>query len=136
MTNLHRSRNPNLRWVGYRLYRLGEMSRAHRRRVDVIFVNDHFLSKLAGKFRGSHGATDVLAFDYGGDASGEMPVGEIVISLDAAARQAFERRNRIENELLLLIVHGLLHLGGQGDETHHDWLVMRRREFETLMKIL
>lgn len=74
----------------------------------------------------------MLAFGYGDDAL----FGEIAISLDTAARQARERGVPLAHELVLLAVHGLLHLEGQGDETFRGWCGMRRAEFETMMKVL
>ena len=100
--------------------------------VGIVLVDDRTIAKLAGRFRGSPRPTDVLAFGYGGGD----PAGEVAISVDTARRQARERGAPLAHELVLLCVHGLLHLGGQGDETPRDWRVMKRAEFETMMAIL
>jgi len=115
---------------------MGGLSRKNRRRVDVILTDDSCISGLAGEFRGNRRVTDVLAFKCDDSGPGELPAGEIVISLDAAVRQARERRMKVEQEILLLVIHGLLHLGGQGDETYRDWCMMRKWEFEAMMIIL
>lgn len=75
----------------------------------------------------------MLAFEYTGDPS---LAGEVAVSLDAAKRQARERSAPLSDELLLLCVHGLLHVSGQGDESPADWRRMRTAEFETLARIL
>ena len=101
-------------------------------------TDDRDIAKLAGRYRGSPHATDVLAFKYensGPWAHGRLG-GEIFISLDTAKRQARERNSSFEKELILLSLHGLLHLEGLGDENHRDWCRMRRMEFENLMRIL
>ena len=100
--------------------------------VGVVFVDDKYISKLAGQFRNSPHPTDVLAFYYGE----KDLTGEVVISLDTAFRQAKSRKVSLNTELVLLSVHGFLHLSGQGDETLRDWCGMRKKEFETMMRIL
>lgn len=102
-------------------------------RVEVTLTDDVTIAGLAGKYRGSPRATDVLAFAYAGDPE---IVGEVVVSLDTAARQARERGVSLKDELLLLIVHGLWHVRGVGDETEQDWRRMRVCEFETMTRIL
>lgn len=111
------------------------------RRIDIWLVDDRTIAGLAGRFRGSPRATDVLAFGYvpgvlGILSSREMADGEIFISLDMARRQAVDRRVPLVHELALLCVHGMWHIAGQGDETSEECCGMRRREFETLAKIL
>ncbi len=107
--------------------------RASKERVGIIFTDDRTIARLAGDFRGSPYPTDVLTFPYDDDP--EL-IGEIVISLDTAKRQAAKRSVQLWQELLLLAVHGLLHINGQRDETRKDWCEMRKREFETLVRIL
>jgi len=91
------------------------------------------MARLAGRYRGSPRPTDVLAFQYERDP---WLLGEIAISLDTARRQAQERRVPLADELILLCVHGLLHIQGHGDESIGEWRRMRVMEFETLMRIL
>jgi len=121
--------SPRLRSVREALARFGE----GRGRADIILTDDRTMARLAGRFRGSPRTTDVLAFAYDDDPS---LVGEVVISLDAARRQARERGVQLSDEITLLCVHGLWHIGGVGDETERDWREMRKREFETLVRIL
>jgi len=137
LTNNHSRLNPHLKKIEDTLYKLKELSKRSRKRVDIILTDDKCIADLAGKYRNSPRATDVLSFYYGDEnAKIGAPVGEIVISLDTAKRQAKERNVKIEDELILLSVHGLLHLGGQEDETPDAWAEMKRLEFEALSKIL
>lgn len=102
------------------------------RRVDIVCSDDESIARLAGRYRGSRRPTDVLAFGYG-----EEPLfGEVVISLDTAARQARARGVPLEQELLLLCLHGLLHVAGQDDESPAAWRAMRRSEFAALARAL
>ena len=103
---------------------------------------------MAGLYRGSAHPTDVLAFSYGEERCGRFaskcgalgaglgPDAEVYISVDTARRQAEERGVPLVHELVLLCVHGLLHIGGMDDEKLPAWLKMKRAEFETVMRIL
>jgi probable rRNA maturation factor len=93
-------------------------------------------------YRGSDKPTDVLSFAQSetlGDAPpppalpGEPPLlGDVVISVDTAIRQAETHRVTLEQELALLTVHGILHLLGYEDETEAGAAKMREREREIL----
>ncbi|MFH1829743.1 MAG: rRNA maturation RNase YbeY [Pseudomonadota bacterium] len=131
MRNEHPRMSPHLDSLKRALMRLpGNVSKKH---VGIIFTDDRTISKLAGEFRASPYPTDVLAFSYEDDP---RLMGEVVISLDTAKRQAIERGVLLEQELLLLSVHGLLHIYGYGDETRKDWYEMKVKEFEMMVRIL
>ncbi len=129
LTNRHPGMSPRLRRVRDALARFGK----ERGRAEIILTDDGTMARLAGRFRGSPRPTDVLAFAYDDEPG---LAGEIVISLDTARRQARERGVALSDELTLLCVHGLWHVEGVGDETERDWREMRKREFETLVRIL
>lgn len=82
------------------------------------------------KFRGTQGATDVLSFPAvplpGTD--GERHLGDIVISVPTAARQAGRARHSLGRELQVLALHGYLHLLGYDHETDGgEMLVLEKR---------
>lgn len=119
--------------------RAGGGARATRFWLDITFIDDGHIAALAGRFRSSPYPTDVLAFDYSscppiGGFAGDDVGGEIFVSLDAAGRQARERGVPLEHELLLLCIHGLLHLAGHGDESPAAWRRMKRAEFEAIVR--
>ena len=77
------------------------------RSVTCLIASDAELQELNRKFRGKDYATDVLSF----------PPEDIAISFDRAAAQAAELGHSVEDELRILILHGLLHLAGMDHET-------------------
>lgn len=81
--------------------------------VSVVLCDDPFIQSLNAAHRGKDKPTDVLSFAL------EDPeyLGDIVISLPTAARQADAAGWELEHEIALLGVHGLLHLLGHDDET-------------------
>lgn len=86
----------------------------------IAFVSDRRMRALNGQWRGKKGTTDVLSFPAAQDefekAEGET-LGDIVISVEKAAKQAAEHGLSFENEVRQLILHGLLHLCGYDHET-------------------
>ncbi len=80
--------------------------------VSIAFVDDEQMKTLNRKFRGRNKTTDVLTFP--GD---DHFLGDIVISLDQARRQAVEEKHSLPTEVRYLIVHGVLHALGYDHET-------------------
>ena len=110
--------------------------------VSVTFTDNAQIQALNLKFRGMDKATDVLSFplfDYEGEED-EPPIdeltgmlGDIVISLEQAKRQAEEFGHSFEREAAFLAVHSMLHLLGYDHETGEaEELDMRRRQTEIL----
>lgn len=83
--------------------------------VSVLFCSDARMKTLNRRWRGKDRSTDVLAFPAGGAANGFL--GDIVISVPYAAREARKRREPAAREIDRLLVHGLLHLMGYDHET-------------------
>jgi probable rRNA maturation factor len=87
--------------------------------VTVAFVSDRVMRGLNWRWRGKRGTTDVLSFPAGQDEFEKVEgvtLGDVVISVEQAARQAVEHGLSFENELEQLILHGVLHLCGYDHE--------------------
>ena len=87
--------------------------------VTVAFVSDRRMRELNRRWRGKSGTTDVLSFPSGQEEfeKGEgLSLGDVVVSVEQAARQAAEHGLEFENEVEQLILHGLLHLCGYDHE--------------------
>lgn len=90
--------------------------------VSISFVTDDTIAELNKRYRGKDGPTDVLSFECDGpdeDMSAMFGVeeavvtlGDVVIAPDVAIRQTAEFGTTFEEEISLLLVHGLLHLCG------------------------
>ena len=88
-------------------------------------TSDAEVRRLNRRFRGKDKSTDVLSFPGETTADG-YHVGDIVISVPTARRQAAEAGHSVERELKVLLLHGLLHCLGYDHET--DGGDMERRE--------
>jgi probable rRNA maturation factor len=100
--------------------------------VSLSFVRDEAMRKLNQEYRGQDRPTDVLSFPL--LTQGEQPgpserlLGDIVISVDTASRQAAEYSATLEMEIRRLLIHGLLHLLGHAHERDDERIAMEREE--------
>jgi probable rRNA maturation factor len=94
------------------------------RTFTCLLTGDRELRRLNKQFLGHNYATDVLSFPSGEPIG---PLGDIAISLERAKAQAAEFGHRIEQEVRILLLHGVLHLLGHDHETDGG----RMRELET-----
>ena len=97
-----------------------KLTRAGDADVTVAFVSDRAMRELNRMWRGKRATTDVLSFPAEQaefEKAEGSTLGDIVISIEQAARQAKEHGLSFDNEIAQLIVHGLLHLSGYDHET-------------------
>jgi probable rRNA maturation factor len=98
-----------------------------RGRVDVLLAGDATIAALNRDFRRKNKPTDVLSFPaMTVPGQRNYAAGDLAISLDTAARQAQEHGHSLEDELKVLLLHGVLHLSGHDHE--RDDGEMRRLE--------
>ncbi|HEV2885235.1 MAG TPA: rRNA maturation RNase YbeY [Pyrinomonadaceae bacterium] len=93
---------------------------ARKANLTIAFVSDRAMIDLNRMWRHKRSTTDVLSFTAEQDkfekAEGKN-LGDVVISVEQAARQAKENRGTFDNEIAQLILHGVLHLCGYDHET-------------------
>ncbi len=87
--------------------------------LTIAFVSDKKMQTLNWDFRSKNKTTDVLSFPYEADEFDidDSFLGDIVISLEQASRQAAENNLPLDLEIKQLILHGILHLCGYDHET-------------------
>ena len=103
--------------------------------LGILFVGDQRMRGLNRKYRGKDRTTDVLAFamreSFTHHASRLTPdmLGDVVISVPTAWRQAKEGQRSLDEELTVLLIHGILHLCGYDHErSDKEARRMHRRE--------
>lgn len=110
--------------------------------IDCLVTNDAGIRALNSRYRGIDQPTDVLSFalDEPGTDGAAFPVtpggtagmGILVVSYPTAVEQAQRNRVAVEDELRLLLVHGMLHILGYDHERQKEGLAMRKKEREIL----
>lgn len=99
--------------------------------VDLIFVDDSLMRKLNRQFTQRQGTTDVLSFGMreGQPSPVDYPnLGDVYVSLDQAKRQAEGRKASLDEEVALLVAHGVLHLLGYDHEHKNQKAVMHKKQ--------
>jgi probable rRNA maturation factor len=107
--------------------------------VSVVLANDQYIHTLNRQYRGKDCPTDVLSFALNEgeepevvDGPEEVLLGDIIISIETATRQAEEYAHSLERELAYLTVHGMMHLLGYDHLTETDKQEMRQEEEHVL----
>jgi len=124
------------RWAGLARQVLAARGVKGETEVSLLFVDEDAMAALNQQFLGKTGPTDVLSFpiedepgptgrspDFGGSGPGTSPeqgtltlLGDVVICPEVASRNAVEHGVSLDDEIALLVVHGLLHLLGMDHE--------------------
>ena len=108
-------------WRDFAKHATSSLPEATGKNLTIAFVSDRKMRQLNREFRGKDSTTDVLSFPDEADefdfGETEENLGDIVISLEQAARQAEENNLSFELEIKQLILHGILHLCGYDHET-------------------
>jgi rRNA maturation RNase YbeY len=101
------------------------------RELSVVFGSDGLLQELNHTYRHKDRATNVLAFaqhpTYEGEPVSTM-LGDVIVSLPTAAREACALRQSLEERVVYLLLHGMLHLLGYD----HERSAAQRRQMEAL----
>ncbi len=122
--------------------------------IDIMMTDNEGIRQLNREYRSIDRATDVLSFpmldfdegyQYDGNVeigvedinpeSGEVILGDIVISLEKAKEQAEEYGHSLDREVAFLVVHSMLHLLGYDHEQESDRVIMRGKEEDILREM-
>ena len=109
------------RWVRLFAERLGAEV-GDGRPFTCLLTDDRELRRLNRRFLGKDYPTDVLSFP-------EEPLGELAISVERAKDQAADFGHTVEDEIGILMLHGLLHLTGQDHESERGKMARAERRW-------
>ena len=114
------------KWVSQVVQRRGERVG----NISYLFCDDEHLLGVNRQFLNHDTYTDIITFDY---VVGDLISGDIMISIDRVGENAVKFGVPFEEELHRVIIHGVLHLLGQGDKSTAEAAEMRRQEEEALL---
>lgn len=107
------------------------VSATHKKVGDIgyLFCEDRYLLEVNKQYLNHDTLTDIITFDY---VEGDTIAGDILISVERVEENAVAFGVTFRRELLRVIIHGVLHLLGQGDKTPAEAAQMRSKEDEAL----
>lgn len=123
------------------IQRVLESEQIHSAEISLVLVDDAAIQQINRDYLGHDYPTDVISFTLGSDdaeavadrAASDRPLeGELVVSVETAIREASSHGWSPADELLLYVVHGMLHLCGYDDLTDEARPIMRVRERQVL----
>jgi probable rRNA maturation factor len=121
-----------------KMKRLLEDLACDKKELSILFTDDRRIAELNRDYRGKDKPTNVLSFSMTegpSDVESGM-LGDVVISVDTAIREADEMEETVEETIYRLLVHGLLHLMGYDHErSPQDEKIMTREE-KRLLKLI
>lgn len=97
--------------------------------LTYLFSNDDYVHEVNLKFLNHDTFTDIITFDY---VESNVIAGDILISVDRVRDNAQQFNTSFEHELHRVIIHGVLHLLGQGDKSESEAKEMRNKEESAL----
>jgi rRNA maturation RNase YbeY len=98
--------------------------------LSYVFCDDGFLHQINVEYLNHDTLTDIITFPLSEDDN--QITGELYISVERVADNAKDLGNTFEEELRRVVIHGVLHLCGYGDETDEEETLMRQKEDEAL----
>lgn len=97
--------------------------------ISYLFCDDDHLLEVNQQFLNHDTYTDIITFDY---VVADLISGDIMISVDRVGENAEKFDVPFEQELHRVVIHGVLHLLGQGDKSDTEAAEMRRQEEDAL----
>lgn len=113
------------KWISEVVLRRGKMVG----NISYLFCDDEYMIGVNQQYLDHDTYTDIITFDY---VVADLVSGDIFISVDRVGENAQQFNVPLEEELHRVIIHGVLHLLGQGDKTDSEAAEMRRQEQESL----
>jgi probable rRNA maturation factor len=131
ITNHQRIKKVNLKNVSFRIKKAARYLGLSSKKITFCLCDDNFIIKLNKKYFKKSTPTDVISFSLADELTDDY-LGEVIVSVERAVIMAKELNVHWQEELLLYLVHGMLHLAGYKDGLIKDKKIMRQKEAEVL----
>lgn len=103
-------------------------------KISILFCDNNFIRRLNKKYFKKNCSTDVIAFPLKDKLTPDY-LGEIVVSIEKARANSQIYKNSFKREILLYLVHGILHLLGYTDLTQDKRQIMEKKQEEIMRKL-
>jgi len=106
--------------------------------LTIVFETNNEMQTLNNKFRKVNKPTDVLSFesDLINPETGKKILGDIIVSAEKAISQAKTAGHTVEHEILILVIHGILHLLKYDHVNREDETIMYKKQREVFEKVI
>jgi len=93
--------------------------------INIVLTSNKNIRSLNRQYLKRNYMTDIIAFNYN---RGNIISGDLFLNPDTIQKNAGKHKTKFSEEILRVIIHGVLHLIGYNDENNEEKLVMRERE--------
>ena len=104
------------------------------KKLSLLLCDNRLIKMLNKKYLKKNASTDVISFPLSDELEPKY-LGEVVVSVEKAVQVARKLKIKWQTELLLYIIHGILHLKGYEDKTKSERQIMKVKEEEILAKL-
>jgi probable rRNA maturation factor len=104
------------------------MEKINEALVNVILVDDKYITKLNKKYMNKDNTTDVISFVLEKNPAKKNLEGEVYANLEQIERQAYQYKTKFIEEFFRIVIHGVLHLIGYDDQTVTNKKSMTEKE--------
>jgi len=118
------------RWLKQVALVLLRLAKREDAELSLALIGNAEMQQLNARYRHKDYPTDVLSFPAASNLPTDTPLlGDVIISIDKAAEQAKEQRRTLDQEIVTLLIHGIVHLLGYDHErSAKDARIMTRME--------
>ena len=104
------------------------MEKINEALVNVILVDDKYITKLNKKYMNKDNTTDVISFVLEKNRAKKNLEGEVYANLEQIKRQAYQYKTKVMEEFFRIVIHGVLHLVGYDDQSVTNKKSMTEKE--------
>ena len=125
--------------IGNQIINILMSLKCDKKELSILFTDDKLMRELNKQYRGQDQSTDVLSFSQNENNQEELDfhlLGDVVISTTTARKQSVQHALSLDEELILLLIHGILHLLGYDHErSDKDARHMKKKTRELFCQI-
>jgi len=134
ITNSQRLKTINIARLKNQVNKIGRILGVSSQKISLFFCDREAIKKINKRFFGTSRATDVIAFPLK-DSFDFAYLGEVVVSVETAVKVCGKFGLSWQRELILYVIHGMLHLLGYDDTTSSKYKVMEAKQTEIMEKL-
>ncbi len=134
IVNQQKIKRVDLKSLTAHLNKISRLLGISLKKVSLLLCDNKAIKKLNKKYFKKNSSTDVISFSLSDELDPDY-LGEIIVSVEEAVKVSAKLKISWKREILLYIIHGMLHLLGYKDHNKKERQIMRKKEEAILKKI-